>query len=261
MKPVNRFIIRAGNHSLSFLKPLADGGYQYLPYVSKSGMSVSANLRAAFREEEFFNDKEDKAALVVCTPVSLVPLDEYMDSEEFDASEIYDHTFTKHEHEAKVCNVLPDLDAVAVFGVNKDLKLVVDDNFRDVRIVNVMQPVWEHFYRRSQLNPMYRKLYGYFHDGVLDVFSFQQRRFKYSNSFPVAHAHDALYFLLFVWKQLAFNNETDELHLVGNMPHKEWLQQKLGQFLRKVFFVNPVADLNRAPVSQIKNIDFDMMLI
>lgn len=260
MGNIQRFIVRAANRSLAFMKPSNGEVPLFYPYVSKSGMSVAANMRTAFREDAFFEETGSKALLSVCSPVFLMPKDEYLDEENFDANTQYNYTFTGHEHEEKICSVLPSLNAVAVYGVNKDLKLVVEDHFSDVRIQNVMQPVWEHLYRQSQLVTQRRKLYGYFHDGLLDIFSFQTHRFRYANAFPVAHAHDAMYYLLYVWKQLALDNEKDEMHLVGEMPHGDWLIEKLKQFLRQVYVINPVADLNRDPISQIKNLPYDMML-
>lgn len=255
-----RLIIRAGERSLSFLKPKADGAIEYKAYISKSSMSVAANLRTALREEDFFIGEDRKALLSVNSMVSLVPLDEYMEKDDFNADELYNYTFTGKEHEEKICSIIPELNAVALYSINKDLKLVVNDRFADVRIQNVMQPVWTHLYHRSSLVPQRRKLYGYFHDGMLDICSFHQHRFRYANAFSVIHAHDAMYYLLFVWKQLALDNENDELHLVGTIPHQEWLMQKLKQFLRRVYIINPVADLNRSPLSQIKNLEYDMML-
>lgn len=259
-KEKGRIIIRVGCGKLSFLQPYEDGTIDYAPYVVKSGISMSANLRQAFKEAPLLMDHENAALLSVCSPVALIPLDEYMDDESFDASVVYSQTFTGHEHDAKLANVLPELNAVAVFGVNKDLKMVIEDNFRDVRIQNVMQPVWSYLYNRSSLVGRRRKLYGYFHDDQLDIFGFQQRRFRFSNVFDATHAHDALYYLLYVWKQLGFDNNEDELHVVGNTEHKTWLLTKLKTFLRRVYVMNPTAELNRAPASLIDGIDFDLML-
>ena len=255
-----RLIIRAAKHSLSFLKPNADGTAERIPYTTKSGMSVAANLRTAVRELDVLANRDQRVLLSVCSPVSLIPVDEFMDDNMQEMSELYDYTFTGHEHDEKVRNVLPELNAIALYGVNKDLKLVANDHFADVRMQNLMMPVWMHLYRRSILSSQRRKLYCYFHDGIVDIFCFKQKRFAFANSFPVAHAHDALYFILFVWKQLAFNNEDDELHLVGAMVHHDWLMTKLKQFLRRVYTINPVADLNRAPISQIEGLEYDMML-
>lgn len=255
-----RLIIRATKHTLSFLKPNVDGTAQRIPYTTKSGMSVAANLRAAIRDLDILGNNKERVLLSVCSPVSIIPVDEFMDDDMEEMDSLYDYTFTGHSHEEKVHNILPELNAVALYGINKDLKLVVNDNFRDVRIQNVVNPVWTHLYKRSLLVTQRRKLYGYFHDGILDIFSFRQKRFAFANSFVISNAHDAMYFLLYVWKQLALNNETDELHIVGTMPDSDWLTAKLKQFIRRVYIINPVADLNRAPVSQIDNLEYDMML-
>ena len=257
---VPRLTIRVGYGTMSFFLPKTDGTVEYQPYTVKSGVSMAANLRTAFRESELLRGRDDRALLSVVSPTVLVPIDEYMDQENFDVDTLYNHTFTGREHEEKVASVIPDLSAVAVFSVNKDLKLVVDDHFGDVRIQNVMQPVWTHLYRRSTLVGQRRKLYAYFHDNKVDVFSFQQRRFRFANTFDATHSHDALYYLLFAWKQLALSNEDDELHLVGKSEHMEWLIAKLKSYLRRVYTLNPVADLNRAPASMIEGMEYDLMI-
>lgn len=257
---VPRLAIRVGYGTMSFCLPQSDGSVEYQPYTVKSGVSMAANLRTAFREVELLRGRDDRAQLSVVSPTVLVPIDEYMDQENFDVETMYNHTFTGREHDVKIASVIPDLSAVAVFAVNKDLKLVVEDHFGDVRIQNVMQPVWTHLYRRSILVGQRRKLYAYFHDTKVDVFSFQQRRFRFANTFDASHSHDALYYLLFVWKQLALSNEDDELHLVGRTENMDWLVTKLKSYLRRVYTLNPVADLNRSPASMIEGMEYDLML-
>lgn len=255
-----RTTVRVGTGTLSVLRPYDDGSVEYAPYIVKSGVSMAANLRQAFHELPLLTEHKDKALLKVSTPVALIPVDEYMDDEHFDINMIYSETFIGYEKDEKVANVLPDLNAVAIFAVNKDLKMVMEDNFADVRIMNVMQHVWTFLYRRSSLVTQRRKLYAYFHDGRVDVFSFMQRRFRFANSFDASHSHDALYYILFVWKQLAFSNEDDELHLVGETEYYQWLITKLKSYLQRVYTLSPSAELNRAPVSLVEGIDFDMML-
>jgi hypothetical protein len=157
---VPRLTIRVGYGTMSFFLPKADGTVEYQPYTVKSGVSMAANLRTAFREAELLRGRDDRALLSVVSPTVLVPIDEYMDQENFDVDTLYNHTFTGREHEEKIASVIPDLSAVAVFSVNKDLKLVVDDHFGDVRVQNIMQPVWTHLYHRSTLVGQRRKLYA-----------------------------------------------------------------------------------------------------
>ena len=102
---------------------------------------------------------------------------------------------------------------------------------------------------------------GYFHDKQLDIFSFQQNRFKFCNSFETSRANDSLYFLLYVWKQLNLQPEHDEMHLVGDIPEKDWLLDELRKYLQKAYVINPTAEFNRAPATLIKGMPFDLMTL
>jgi hypothetical protein len=144
--------------------------------------------------------------------------------------------------------------------MSKDLRLVVDDHFQDVDLVTAVSPVWRYLHQRSFTGPR-RKLYGYFHEKRLDIFSFQQNRFKFCNSFEASRAHDSLYFLLYVWKQLMLEPEHDELHIVGDIPQQEWLVGELKRYLQKAYVINPTADFNNHPVTAIKGMPFDLQTL
>jgi hypothetical protein len=123
-----------------------------------------------------------------------------------------------------------------------------------------MTPVWHHLHQRSFTGHR-NKLYGYFHNKQLDIFSFQQNRFKFCNSFEASHAHDALYFLLYVWKQLHMEAVHDEMHIVGDIPEREWLLQELKRFLQKAYIINPAADFQKAPATKIAGMPYDLMAL
>jgi hypothetical protein len=153
---------------------------------------------------------------------------------------------------------MPNLNVVALFALNKDLRLVIDDHFTDKRIIPLMQPVWSYLHKRSFTGNR-RKLYGYFHDKKLEIFSFQKNRFKYCNAFDASHSRDAVYFLLYVWQQLVFDANADEMYLVGTIPDKEWIAEALHKYVHNMYVINPTAEFNRAPITQIKNLPFDLI--
>ena len=90
---------------------------------------------------------------------------------------------------------------------------------------------------------------------------FQQNRFKYCNSFEVSHAYDALYFLLYVWKQLHLEAEHDELHIVGDIPEQTWLVEELKRYLRNAYVINPAADFQQSPITEIAGMPYDLMTL
>ncbi|MBR1933483.1 MAG: DUF3822 family protein [Prevotella sp.] len=252
-----RITIRVGRGTLSFSMPGNDGNVVFEPYVVKSGISMAANLREAFRTSDLLLQAPRRARVLVDSDVLMVPIELF---EVGDMDQWHHHAYPRKEQDAIYYNVLPDLNAVSVFSMNKDLRLVIDDHFQDVRLLSVITPVWRHLHQRSYTGTRH-KLYGYFHEQRLEVFSYQQNRFKFCNSFGAKEAHDALYFLLYVWKQLQLQPQYDELHIVGDIPEQQWLIAELRKYLQKAYIINPVADFNRAQVTEIKNMPYDLQTL
>ena len=255
-----KVFIRIGKYHLSFstIDPMqVENPVTYEPYVVKSGISMAANMREALKGADLPSMGFRTALVLVDTQVLTVPVEQF---EEKSIAKMYYHSFPDKAQVVVLYNVLPDLNAVAVFSINKDLKLVLDDNFSGVKFIVATSPVWRQLYQRSFTGSR-NKLYGYFHDQKLDVFSFQQNRFKFCNQYDTRRAHDALYFLLYVWKQLMLQSEHDELHLVGDLPDSEWLLGELRKYLSKVYVINPSAEFNRAPATKIKGMPFDLMTL
>ena len=256
--------IRVGNGTLSFsMADTSDREHPitYEPFVVKSGISMAANMREALKTSplpaSLSGEKGLRVRLMVNSQPLLVPVEQFQVA---DAETLYTHSFSRSGQMAIVYNVLPSLNAVAIFGVNKDLLNVVNDCFADVQLIHAVSPVWNYLHQRS-FSSHRNKLYAYFHDGQLDIFSFQQNRFKFCNTFDATHSHDALYFLLYVWKQLNLQPDHDELHLVGDIPEREWLIDELRQYLQKAYIIHPSAEFNRAPATKIDRMPFDLITL
>lgn len=252
-----RLTIRIGKNSLSFsaIEQSAEESLLFQPFTVKSGISMAANLRQAFQECGLLQRQWQRARVLVDAPVIMIPLEEF---EESDYEICYRHCLTGHDSDEILYNVLPSLNAIAVFSMNKDLKMVISDHIADAKYEHVCSSVWRHLHRRSFTGTR-KKLYGYFHDRQLCIFQFAQHRFRFVNSYDVTRAHNAVYYLLYVWKQLALNQQKDELHLVGDIPEKEELQAELHKYLQNVYIINPVADFNRAPLTNMKGLPYDLM--
>lgn len=254
-----RITLRITENALAFavIDNTVDCQVVFEPYIVKSGISMAANLREAFKTSDLLSHSTPRAQVLLDTPVLLIPLEEF---EEDTCAQLYHHTFNGFGGDIILSNVLANLNAVAVFPINKDLKLVIDDHFSDVRFVSLMQPVWSYLHRRS-FTGIRKKLFGYFHGGKLDICSFDKKRFRFCNCFSAPHSRDAVYFLLYVWQQLALDPKRDELHIAGDIPDREWLTEALRHYLQNAYVINPTADFNRAPVTQIKGMPLDLMTL
>ena len=251
--------MRVGRGTLSFAMPAddAEGKIDFEPYVVKSGISLAANLREAFGAANLLQQPPQRLRLVVDSPVLMVPI-ELFDQDEMEV--LYDHAFTRSEQDGVCYNVLPDLNAVAVFSLNKDLKLVADDHFPTVKVVAAMSPVWRHLHQRSYTGNR-RKLYGYFHERQLEVFAFQQNRFRFCNTFRAHQPEDALFFLLYVWKQLQLDPAYDELHIVGDIADSDLLMSQLHRYLQNTYLINTAVDLGSSSVTEIKGMPYDLQTL
>lgn len=253
-----KMTIRLGKGTLSFTKQDPadrERPVSYEPYTVKGGISMAANLREALSGGTAIR----RAQVLADTPSLLVPVEQF---EETNMVKLFNYSYPPGAEEQRTVlyNVLPDLKAVCLFAVNKDVQTVLGDRFDEVKYIQAMTPVWHYLHHRSYTGHR-SKLYGYFHEGRLDLFGFQQARFKYCNAFDAAHAHDALYFLLYVWKQLRLEAEHDELHLVGDIPEQEWLLGELKQYLQKAYVINPAADFGTLQGVTDSHMPFDLMTL
>ena len=260
-----RLTVRVGRGTLSFSVQKGQD-VRYEPYVVKSGVSMAANLRESFKTVDLLqltlSDKGQPLPMVrtkvaIDTNVMMVPIEQF---DEADMTGMYAYAFPASSSDAVVYDVLPGLNAVAVFSVNRDLRLVLNDHFPNVRLMPIMGPVWRHLHQRS-FTGRRQKLYAYFHERRMEVFAFRQNRFKFCNSFEAGRMGDALFFLLYVWKQLQLNPEQDELHIMGDMPGGETMLAELRRYLQNVYVVNAAADFNNHPVTEIKDMPYDLMTL
>lgn len=256
---MKRLIIRISERGMAFATDHYDTGtsVEYEPYSTRSGISAAANLREALKTSKLLSRTYDRTEVLLDTPMLLVPLDEFQDDE---AATLYRHTFLGFEQHHIDHVIIAELYSVAVFAVNKDLLTVVGDHFAQHRFMPVSLPVWRHLRIRAN-NGQRKKLFAYFHDAQVELFSCWQNRIRFYNTFPATQEHDALYYLLYVWRQTGLNTEMDEMHIVGDIPHQDWLTERLRQFLRNVSIINPSDDLMNAPATQTPGMPYDLMTL
>lgn len=258
-----RIIIRIGRNTLAFA--MSDQ-MVYEPYVVNNSMSMAANLREAFRKSSLLNKGCQRALVVVESQALLVPVREFNEEQ---AGMLYRYTCDGNadngqaEQDTIVHNMLPNLNAVAVYKLNRDLQLVIGDHFTDVRYNHLMQAVWSYFHARNFATP-HNKLFAYLHEKQLEVFSFDKNRFRFSSSFKVENSSNAVYFLLSVWKQIGFDAQNDEIHLVfdtaqtmtaEDQQERQQLIDTLREYVQKVNISLTVTDEN------IGDMPFDMKIL
>lgn len=252
-----RLVIRTSPRGMSFSTVIGGGDVEYVPYTMNSSISMAANLREALRTEGILSKDYSTVLVMVDTPTMMIPLELY---DEDKKELLFHHAFADNNMSKVMQYILPELNSVVLFAVNKDFCTVIGDRFPQHRFMPAVAPVWNHAHHRSYTGPK-EKLYCYLHHRNMEVFSFRQNRFRFCNSFAVDNADDALFYILSAWKQLALAPEHDELHIFGEMPWSSELQKKAQDYLKRVYAINPAGEYNRASVTQISGMPYDLMTL
>ncbi len=255
-----KLIVRTSRNKLAFAvvnTANAEQPVSYCPYDVKNGITMAANLREAFRTVPLLQDSYQRVVVAVDAPVLMVPVDLYQEQER---ETLYYHSFPQSKQDIVLSYVLPNLNCVVLYAINRDLRLVLNDHFPQAQYICSSAPIWRYLHQRS-FTGVRAKLFGYFHDQYLEVFSFQQNRFKFHNSFETTRTPDTVFYLLYVWKQFNLQQEHDELHLAGEIPEQTVLLEELRKYLKRAYVVNPAADFNRSPVTQIADMPYDLMTL
>ena len=235
MTEIKKIIINTLNDKFKFSITETDGTQAEHEYAINKKMSVAANLREVFREQSYMKAAKTTpegipsihAVLKVSTPVVLIPIDE-----EYDPEASYNTSITGYKYDEKCVKEIPLLDAIAIFPLNRDLKMVVEDNCSEIEVSNNIIQVWQTLYKNYFKGTQNRNLFIYFYNEVMNICYFEQHRFRYANSFKMTNNDDMLYYILYVWKQLGMNKETDILSLCGEIP--EGIHEKLSKFIEEV---------------------------
>lgn len=251
-----RLIIRIGMSSLSFSTNSLEQ-VEWATFPLNSGISMAANMREALRSQPLAAAHYQRVLAMVDTPVLMVPIDLFHEDQ---VEMLYCHAFGPSQQKVVRYTVFSDLNCVAVFTVGRDLSMVLTDRYGNVRFIPVAAPVWRHLHQRSYTGP-HNKLYAYYHDRRLEVFSFGDNRFKFYNSYVVNNQNDALYYLLAAWKQAGLQAEHDEMYLAGELPDSDALTEEARKFVKRVFRINPSGEFNRSAVTQIEGMPYDLMVL
>ena len=130
-----------------------------------------------------------------------------------------------------------------LFGMDKSLRLWLDGQYPEVRYCAQVAPLIEAFAAQSRLGNT-RKMFAHLRREYMDVCCYDNGQLLLANSYSCSLTPDRIYYLLYVWQALGFEQERDELHLCGVLDDRDALLSGLREFVRQVFVMNPPQDID-----------------
>lgn len=221
------------------LKPDGLSFSGYIPSVPESffvsevaferGEALLAALQEIFYAHEFLTWSYKEVRVVVCSArFTLIPDALYDEKKKED---VLSFLFTQEETRC-VTNVLKEEQARLVFGMDNEVYEFCTRSFIHPQFIHPVTPllVWWKEHSRTSLP---RKMYVSFYEKLVGIICYDQGNLLFVNSFPVEHPEDALYYILYVWKQVGLDQEKDLLcHAGMKMPQ---IIDTLQRYLRHIY--------------------------
>lgn len=209
-------------------------------------LSLTANLRRILGKTNYLKYKFKKINILLTeSRYTLIPLELFDDKY---SSDVFYYNQVPVENELVRYTVLMNSNTVAVYGVDKSAYQFLETLFPDANYVSYVVPLLEYFSTKSRLGNT-NKVYAHWASGVLTVFCYEKGKLVLVNSFHAKVIADCVYYVLYVWKQLSFNQLRDELHLCGDLLQKEKLTATFKKYVSEVYIMNPFENLDLQKIS------------
>ena len=233
--------------SFSVFNPLEEGEPWIDNCMVDESLSLTANLKRAYRDIEWLNHPFNRVNILSASKrFTCMPLDFFEDEQ---AETVFYHNFPSRENEQVLYNILHGSNVVVLFGTDRTAYTFLQEKHPQVKFYSQAAPLIEYFASRSHLGNN-RKMYVNLGKGTAGIYCYERSRLLLANTFPCTETADRIYYLLYVWKQLEFDQERDELHLSGLLNEKELLLSELRKYIRQVFVMNPAEHIDLYAINQ-----------
>ncbi len=232
-----------GKNSLSFSVAEGERQVTYEPYAMKSGVSMAANLRQAFKESELLLRGYRKARLFIDTPVLLVPVVRIRrETERYFLSVQLRGARERHHHahstaSAQRRGALPSQQRLE----NGDGGQLCRRALHSCAATRMGTDLHQRSFVGIQ-----KKLFADLHDGKLDIFCFERPLQSLQNPMPphmprtLIVPHPDMY-----GNCSGHGPEEDELHVVGDVPDKDWFIHNTKLYIQKTYLLNLLPNSTR----------------
>ncbi|GHT01573.1 hypothetical protein FACS189421_14220 [Bacteroidia bacterium] len=198
--------------------------YYRIPVEQPAGAFLS--FRNAFFDNSFFTLPFKKTIIINSTPLfTYVPnlIFEEKDKEEY-------LRFLCTAVDGKIlCQTLPSLELSILHEMPEEIYGFFQRSFTDVRMIHRTAVLMDYFLNRE--SAVGNRMFIHHQGKELDILCFSNDKLLLGNHFHCSQSKEAVYYILYIWKQLKFNQLKDTLHIAGEA---EDLQEKMGKYIRTI---------------------------
>jgi hypothetical protein len=226
--------IYSGAEHLSFSlhNPEEKGSFYYKELTDKNQPVAFTIFKEVFLEQAFFSLPFLKVRIMNRTQnFTYIPSIFYDDKYKED----YIHFLFSDRKETTLRDSLISAGITVLYQISEDVYNFMVDFFPKPEFNHYSTPMIAYFLKKNR-NINTRKMVVNLQETGLDIFCYSGKTLLLGNYFPCKGLQDALYYVLYTWKQLQLNQLDDCLLITGNSAFKEVLIKKLALYIQQIRF-------------------------
>lgn len=199
----------------------------------------AGQIKKIFRENQFLKAPYKKVILLQNTPKSImVPRSLFQEK--------YLKSYFKFNHplgelEEIHYNFIEDVDAYNIFTIPNSISNTILQHFKSAEYFH--QAIPQIFHAANYLHAEKPFVSLYLNDRFIDIGVFDNQKLLLLNSFDIKTKEDALYFLLYTYKQLNLKTTVNELFISGNGSQIAEPLNFFRQYIKKVHREKPPQEI------------------
>ena len=218
--------------SLSLYDPEEQGSFLCREISGEDQIDAFAAFKELFFNNPFLSLPFQKVWIMNRTPnFTFVPDSFYKDEYKEDFSQF----LFSDQQGITLTDSVPSVGINVLYQLPENVYRFMLRSFAKPEFIHFSTPLISYFIKNSK-NVDPRQMVVNLQEDGLDIFCFSKETFLIGNYFPCKHLQDALYYILFTWKQLKLNQLDDYLHITGNNALKEELIDKLALYFQQILF-------------------------
>jgi hypothetical protein len=243
--------VRSESFSFSLYNPEESGSYFYRELTGESQPDSFSVFKEVFFGNDFFSLPFRKVWIMNHTPrFTFIPNSIYKEK----YRENFMHFLFSNQQGITLNHSVSSAGITILHQFSEEVYNFMLRSFSKPEFIHYSAPFITHFLEESKKMDNRRMIVNLQKAGV-DIFCFAENIFLFGNYFPCNNLQEALYYILFTWKQLHLDQRNDCLYVEGNAVFKDELISKLTLYIQqiqnisiplKIYFEG--IDINRIPV-------------
>jgi len=259
LKIPGRYILTVYVHpekfSFSFHCPDDPESYFFYKIDAFGQTDAFSAFKDLFFENDFFNYPFQKVCVLAFSSwFTYIPSKIYSDKYKEDYIKFI---FSEKEEKFLDYSILsPNISVL--YPVSEEVYDFFIRSFNEPLFIHYSMPMIAYLYSMNIKQKKQRMIINV-HEKGIDIFCFSQKMFLFGNHFPCEKPQDAIYYILYTWKQLKMNRFVDSLSVTGERKQNEEFLKKLQLYIQHVH-PEPIPAAYQFEIIDTKNIPFELAI-